>query len=263
VTAADVCLLLLAGVAAAGAEDLAEIKARGVLRVVVGTDGMPEAATLEPGASPGMEREMIEGFAKLHRLRVEFLGVPSHLERFPALVGGAGDVVVGNVGITEGRRKLVAFTHEVFPNRVVAVSWRPRPPVLSLDQLRRERVGTMKNSAWSDRLASAEVPPANVDDSYETPEQVLEALRTGRVTAVAMPVDRALVEKRRSPELRLGVFLPPSPGRAWAVRKDAPALLAALNEYVTNVRRSPTWSRLVVKYYGDLALEVLKASAMP
>jgi membrane-bound lytic murein transglycosylase MltF len=61
----------------------------------------------------------------------------------------------------------------------------------------------------------------------------------------------------------LGVFLPPSPGRAWAVRKDAPALLAALNEYVTNVRRSPTWSRLVVKYYGDLALEVLKASAMP
>jgi hypothetical protein len=42
------------------------------------------------------------------------------------------------------------------------------------------------------------------------------------------------------------------------VRKEDRALLAALDEYISNVRRSPTWSRLVVKYFGDAAVEVLR-----
>ena len=37
-------------------------------------------------------------------------------------------------------------------------------------------------------------------------------------------------------------------------------LLAALNDYVSNVRRTPTWNRLVVKYFGEAAPEVLKAA---
>jgi membrane-bound lytic murein transglycosylase F len=256
-------LLALAGAPAAGADDFPEIKKRGELRVIVGADGMPEAATLQPGAPPGLERELVEGFAALHRLRVKFVPVPVHSDRFPTLLAGKGDVVVGNVGITDERRKVVAFTQEVFPNRTIAVSWKPHPAPATAAQLRREKVGTMKNSAWSARLEPAGVPAANIDDSYETPEQVLDALRSRRVTAVVMPVDRALVVKRRNPDLELGVFLPPSPGRAWALRKDSPALLKALDEYIANVRRTPTWNRLVVKYYGDLALELLKASGTP
>jgi ABC-type amino acid transport substrate-binding protein len=256
-------VLVLAGTPVAVADDLPEIQQRGVLRVIVGTDGMPEAATLEPGAAPGLERELVEGFAALHRLPIEFVPVPVHSDRFPALLAGKGDLVVGNVGITEERRNVVAFTREVFPNRSIAVSWRPHPPVRSLEQFRRERVGTMRNSAWSARLSSAGVPAANVDDSFKTAEEVVAALRAGKVTAVAMPVDRALVEKRRNDDLQLGVFLPPSPGRAWALRKESPALLRLLDEYIANVRRGPTWNRLVIKYYGDVALELLKASATP
>jgi hypothetical protein len=44
------------------------------------------------------------------------------------------------------------------------------------------------------------------------------------------------------------------------VRPDAPQLREALDEYITNVRHTSTWSRLVVKYYGDSALEVLQKS---
>jgi len=35
------------------------------------------------------------------------------------------------------------------------------------------------------------------------------------------------------------------------VRKDDAALLQALNEYIDNVRRTTTWSRLVVEYFGN------------
>jgi membrane-bound lytic murein transglycosylase MltF len=49
-----------------------------------------------------------------------------------------------------------------------------------------------------------------------------------------------------------------APGKvAWAVRKQDRALREALDEYLGNVRRGPTWSRLIVKYFGDQALSVL------
>ena len=44
---------------------------------------------------------------------------------------------------------------------------------------------------------------------------------------------------------------------AWAVRKEDNALRTSLDDYLTNVRRSETWSRLVVQYFGDQALAVL------
>ena len=44
---------------------------------------------------------------------------------------------------------------------------------------------------------------------------------------------------------------------AWAVRKQDTALRAALDEYLGNVRRGPSWSRLLVQYFGDQALQVL------
>jgi len=42
--------------------------------------------------------------------------------------------------------------------------------------------------------------------------------------------------------------------RWWTVG----TLLRRLNEYVENTRRSATWSRLVVKYFGDAAPEILR-----
>ena len=45
---------------------------------------------------------------------------------------------------------------------------------------------------------------------------------------------------------------------AYGVRKQDAALLQALNEYIDNVRRSTTWSRLVVEYFGGSAPEILR-----
>ena len=41
------------------------------------------------------------------------------------------------------------------------------------------------------------------------------------------------------------------------MRKQDAELLAALDEYVSNFRAGPSWSRLVVKYFGDQALRAL------
>jgi hypothetical protein len=41
------------------------------------------------------------------------------------------------------------------------------------------------------------------------------------------------------------------------VRKGDPRLREALDAYLSDLRRSASWSRLVVKYFGERALEIL------
>src|SRR4026207_649555 len=102
----------LAFPASAFAADLPQIKSRGVLRVIAAADDAPETFSFAGGARPGFERELADGFAKLHGLRLEPVKVKLYSDRIPALVGGDGDLIVA-IFDTEDRRKQGDFTAEV------------------------------------------------------------------------------------------------------------------------------------------------------
>jgi len=127
-------------------------------------------------------------------LRVLVVGVRSGDEFF-APAGAQRDLIAGRFTVTDSRKKLIAFTSEVFPTRNVVLTRRPHPVVRSIAQLREEKVG---------------------------------------------------------------VFLGPPTSLAYGVRKGDGELLKALDDYIENLRRTPTWSRLVVKYFGETAPDVLK-----
>jgi ABC-type amino acid transport substrate-binding protein len=254
-----VLTLPVAAAAAPAGVDLPDIVARGGrLRVIFARDTMPEAITLQADTPPGLEREMIEGFAALQRITIDYVVVPGGAERVPALLAGKGDVIVGAFGITDERRKQVDFTTEVFPSRHVVVTHRPHGRIDTVEALRRVRVGTIKTSSWAEEIANAGVPRENIDESFVTVDDLVAALRAGKVGAIVMGTGWALLEVKKDPQLELGLVLGSSVGRAWAVRKDAPQLLKTLDDYVTNTRRTTTWNRLVIKYYGEMALEVLR-----
>jgi ABC-type amino acid transport substrate-binding protein len=101
------------------------------------------------------------------------------------------------------------------------------------------------------------VPPARVDDTIVT-GTLPEALRAGKVTAVVLGIENAISAQRQDAEIQLGTFVGPPSSLAYGVRKEDAALLAALNEYIGNLRRTATWNRLVVKYFGEAAPEVLR-----
>ncbi len=243
--------------AAPPAVDLAEIQKRGAVRVLVMFDTRRPEFFSTKADTPGFDREVLDGFAALHKIRIEVVPAASWDALLPALLEGKGDVIAGRFTVTESRKKAVAFTAEVFPTRNVVISRKPHPAILSLDALRAEKVGTIKGTSMAEAIADAGVPPANVDDGIPA-GGFDEALRSGRVTAAVWGVESAIAAQREDPSIQLGMFLGPPRSLAYAVRKDAPELLKALNEYVENLRRTPTWSRLVVKYFGEAAPEILK-----
>ena len=242
------------------AEDLPQLQTRGRLQVLT-VDGSPAFLTLKAGP-PGLDREILDGFGHLNRLRVEVVEVSTWDGLVPALLAGKGDLIAGGVTASESRAKQVDFTAEVFPTRNVVLTYKPQRVVRSVEELRSERVGTIKGTTLAEVVAAANVPARNVDDSLPS-DGILEALRTGKVTASVDGIEDAMLLGKVDPNVQIGTFLGPPASLAFGVRKDAPQLRAALDEYLTNLRHTTTWNRLVVKYFGESSLQLLKDVRTP
>jgi ABC-type amino acid transport substrate-binding protein len=237
------------------AADLAEIRAHGALRVLAAADEDPAWFALRPGPSPGFEREVLEGFARVARLRFEVVPVARWEEAIPMLLRRDGDLVAG-MSATAERQKRVDFSAELLPVQVVVVTRRPAVPVRGLAELARARLAVVPNTSWSEALERAGVPAARV---ARVPDiaAAIELIRVGHADATVTGVVDFLLQRRRHPDLEAGLALGEAMSSAWAVRKGNPELRAALDGYLAELRRGPNWSRLLVKYFGDDAPTIL------
>lgn len=252
------CGLAALAASTAAATDFDQIRVHGTLRVLAVLDPKrPEFFSTRPGRPPGFDHEILRGFADLHRVKLSVVPVDSWDGLIPALLDGRGDVIAGRFTVTDTRRKSIDFTSQVFPYRMVVMTRKPHKVVTTLAELRREKVGTMKGTNMAEVIAKLDVPAGNVDDAIPTGGFV-DALRSGRITAAVWGVESAIASQKDDAAIQLGMFVGEPGSLAFGVRKTDPALLAALNEYVENFRRSPSWSRLVVNYFGKDAPDILK-----
>jgi ABC-type amino acid transport substrate-binding protein len=235
--------------------DLPEIKSRGIIRVIAAEGVQPEEFSFTPGSEPGFEREMLEGFARLQHLPLEVVRGKQWDDRIPALLHGEGDIIVG-LTETESRRKLIAFTAETIPTRHVVITHAPRPTVNTVEEFRKARVGVVASTSWAQAAVDAGVPEAQLE-TFPDLGPLLEALKAGRIDATVLSVSDYTLAARRHPGLQAGVFLGPLIHQAWGIRKEDQQLASALNVYIENLRKTSSWSRLVVKYFGAQALTVL------
>jgi ABC-type amino acid transport substrate-binding protein len=255
------CARLAAGLIAAlavaspsGAGDLPDILKRGTIKVIAAADEDPLMFSFKAGSTPGFERELIEGFAALHRIKVEAVAAKTYDDRLPMVNKGDGDVVIGVIE-TEARKKLVDFTAEVLPARHVVVSRAPKV-VKTVEEFKAEKVGLLKGTTWAQAALDAGLPAASAE-IFADRDAMLEALRAGRITATVMSVSDAALAIKKDPSLKAGVGVGAAARAAWAIRKEDDQLEKALNEYIENSRRAGSWGRLVVKYFGEQALAVL------
>jgi len=235
-------VVMLAGVFAAPIcnADLAEVKQRGTLRVVASTTTDPDFYAFAPDARPGLLREVLEGFAKLHDIEIEARATATE-QRATELLTGRCDVVALTSNARDAPR--MAFSAEVFPKRYVIVTRQPRSAVGSVEELRKEAFGLSHSRNRAAVLTALGVPFTRTATDAES----LARIRAGSFTATVVSIENALAARDEDPLLQIGMFVGPPVGHVFGVRREDPALLRALNGYVGNLRRSGAWQRLVVK----------------
>jgi len=223
------------------------------LRVLVTADEMPEMFSFAASGAPGLERELVEGFCRVHGLSLQVVPVDDFDQLIPMLLRGEGDLVTGLVD-TKARRDKVAFTDEIFPVRHLVVTRRPRAEVTRVEELRSLRVGVIPGTSWEQATAEAGVPKRN-RVPFRDANALLAGLRAEQADAVVMALlDYALASKRDA-QLHAGAFLGAGLSAAWAVRPANAALLGALDDYLRAMGQAR--HALLFRYVGEEALSLI------
>ena len=246
----------LAAAAAPVDGDLADLRSRGSLRVLVGADEDPIWFSQRGGPSPGFEREVLEGFARVQRLRFEVVPVPRWEEAIPMLLRQEGDVL-GGISVTPERRQKVDFSVRA----AAGAEHRRHAAAAGADPLARRAAGR----AGRDRAQ----------------HRVGRGARQGRRSRLAHAAHGRRLRggrddprrARRRDRVRGRRFLPAAPPASASSRRAccsgsrsaargpsaraSPELRQALDAYLGELRRSANWSRLLVKYFGADAPAIL------
>jgi len=245
------CMLACCAATLGAVEPTRGLPAR--LRVLVPADEMPEMFSFDTKGQPGFERELIEGFCRIHGLTLDVVPVKDFDQIIPMLERGEGDMITGIVD-TEARRQKVAFTSEVFPVRHMAISRRPGPAVKQIEDLRSIRVGMIPGTTWEQAVIDAGVPKSK-RVAFRDAELLVAGLRSGQVDAVVMTVFDFALAKRHDAELMAGAFVGKPGAAALAVRQGDGRLLEALNDYLVGMRQAR--HTLLFKYLSEEALTLI------
>jgi ABC-type amino acid transport substrate-binding protein len=234
--------------------DLAAIRRSGSLRLAtISFERVPHEYRVN-----GFDLEIVSMFATTQGLELRTTYYDSYAELIPVLLAGAADVAGGALTVTDERRQLVDFSSETFPSRMVVVTRRPRPPVQRAEDVAGHRFGTERGTSPAEATRSI-ARAAAIDDSLRI-EQLGAALKEGRITAAVYELHVLRPAQRQDPDLQEGMKVGAIGSLALAVPKGTPELLRSLNQFIHELRCDGRWVKLLMKYFGPDAAEIMRMS---
>src|SRR5262249_9093318 len=198
---------------------------------------------------------------KTGNVRIHVLCIPvSRGEMIPALLGGRGDIAMGNLTITPERQKQVDFTHPTATNVVeILVSGPGAEPVVSVEDLSGKEVYLRKSSSYyqsvealNAEFAKAKKPPVKIRVAPENleDEDVLEMVNAGLIKMTIVEDYLANFWKKIFPNLTPYPDVKVRTGGeiAWMIRKDSPKLKEELDAFLKRFAKSGQRTDILARY---------------
>jgi membrane-bound lytic murein transglycosylase MltF len=221
--------------------------------------GQPRGTAYDQGKL--LEAELNRTYAKgLLTINVQFVPV-SRDELLPALRDGRGDVVMADLTVTPARATAVDFT-EPWIDGVdeIIVTSPAAAPVAAPEDLSGRDVFVRESSSYfqslsalNERLAAAGKPPVKLVPAPEEleDEDLMEMAAAGLVDNLVVDNHKAWFWQRVWPKLKIYPMVRLRTGGqiAWAVRKDSPQLMAALNRFLATNGKDSLNARMIFRRY--------------
>jgi len=234
--------------------DLARIQERKVIRMLT----LNNAASyfILKGALMGFEYELAEKFAQFLGVELEIVVAPAFRDLIPWLIEGRGDFIAANLTPTRQRRGLpVAFSRPYDYVREMLVG-PAGSPLKSVEDLNGREIAVRRNSSYWESLRRLqeggidlrllEVPP-----EMET-EEIISRLADGVYPLTVADSNILAIETAwGSPVTGLFPLSPEKIPHCWAVRRENPELLEAINRFLEKTYRGTFFNLTYRKYFSD------------
>jgi membrane-bound lytic murein transglycosylase F len=250
--AAAVAALALAGCGRVQQSVLAQVRARGELRVV--TLNLPTCYYLGAQGTEGLEFELAQRFAQQLGVRLDMYPVANEGAMQAELAAGRADIAAASLSDSPDWRGVAvsATPYANIPQLVVYRRSGTRPrDTLQLESARlavragspQERILEKLRSTVAPTLKWVETAPSSADP--------IEDVDSGDADyAIADARDFSFAH-HLYPNVLVGFELPEERPVGWMVRRDAPQLIAQVNAFFHALQSSGDLAQLVVDASGD------------
>ena len=247
-------------------DDLPQIVKRGKLIAI--TSYSQTSYIIYRGQPMGYEYELLERLAEELGLELEIV-IADDLDRLmDMLLKGKGDLIAFNLTITNDRKKRVAFTDPHMTTRQVLVQRKPqnwrdmkhheidaaliRNPI----DLEGRTVFVRRGSSYYERLVNleeeigGEIDIVTVPGSVET-EELIRRVADGEIDYTVADENIAAINRTFYTDLDIGTRISLPQRIGWAVRKDSPELLKAINGWLARMKQSSEYNVIYNKYFKN------------
>lgn len=256
--------VLPSSVRAAPTGTLDTIQGRGVLVVGVKADFPPFGYINERGQHVGFDVDLA------HEVAGVMLGNPTKVRlrtvtsanRINTLLAGDVDAVMASMTITQAREKKIDFSVPYFCSGHLILIRARATSINNFHDLNGRKVSTVRG-ATGDTVTSILAPHAE-RVTFDQNSEALLALKQGRTEAFVQDDVLLLGFAKRDPSLRVVGWPPRMPGPyGVGVRKNDRDLLGVLNVALARIRASGVYQKMVAKWFGDVAGNLLPPRKCP
>lgn len=244
--------------------DLEEIKRRGVLTAL--TLNSSSTYFVYRGHAMGYEYELLSRFAKSIGVSLEIKIIPDVNAMFDLLNRGEGDVIACNLAVTKDRLQHARFSTPYNFTRQVLVQRLPdewesmglkemnRRMITSPIELSGKKVYVNKTSSFFSRLHSLEneiggdIHIVRVPGYIDT-EKLIQRVAEGEIDYTVADDNIAQLNATYYPNIDISVQLSFPQQVGWAVRRNNPELLHAINTWFEANQGTSTHAYIYNKYF--------------
>jgi membrane-bound lytic murein transglycosylase F len=246
--------------------DLAEIKSDKKLVAITGYNAY--SYFIYKGKPMGYEYELLNKLADHLNLELEIKIVKDINEMIKALNNGEGDLIAYNLTVTKSRKKSVAFTHHHKTTRQVLVQSKPKnwrkmklhiidtKLLHSPIDLIGKKIHVVHASSYAERLKNLSDEIGEDLDIIEAPvgtssEDLVEMIVNGKIKYTVDDENIAQLLQFQYPILDVRMPISLEQRTAWAVRKNSPKLLEAINGWLLKLKKKTDYYVIYNKYFKN------------
>ena len=237
--------------------DLDVIRNSGTLKVIISYD--PINYFIYGGTPMGYSYELAENFAKDLGIPLEVVVVRDMNRQLTMLRKGEGDIVAHFLTVIEPRTGIVDFSTPLDSTQQVLVQHNPSKNdssrlVRKLEELDGKTVYVRENSAYFTRMKKImdekgiSIKIVTVQGTLTTSE-LIGKVNNGTIEFTVADDNIASTHKVLYPNIDSETRLSTTEPLAWAVRKNSPLLLGALNRWLDQKKKSGDLAVIHDKYY--------------